>query len=163
MLRQFVAVSAIFALTACGGSEPVPTGSDNGGNPEMAIAGVSYSVSEAYVRKPLDGQSSTAAYFILQSNTENNSLVFNVTTDIAETAELHSHDMSGGMMQMRKLENVELKAGETVEFAPFGYHIMLFNVSGGLETGDNARITLDIFSNGNTERISFDAPIKPLN
>lgn len=161
MLRRCFAATAFLFLAACGGSGNEAPKSETG-ETKNAETAEKYVVSGAYVRKPLDGQTSTAAYFSLKSNASANSLIFNVTADKAETAELHSHDMSGGLMKMRKLDNIEIEAGDTLEFAAFGHHIMLFDVDEGLEIGDDVQLTLDIFTDGSSEQVSFSAPVKPL-
>lgn len=51
--------------------------------------------------------------------------LLNVSSAIAETTELHSTLEENGMMQMRPVPQLALRAGETVRFEPGGLHLML--------------------------------------
>ena len=44
--------------------------------------------------------------------------------------EMHSMSMDGGIMRMAKLESVPVPAGNKVEFAPGGNHLMIFGLAG---------------------------------
>ena len=161
MYRVVSVALLALGLSACGGSGSEPTPVENEAK-TSAEAAVNFEISDAYVRKPLDGQTSTAAYFMISSQSNKNALIVGIYADKAGTAELHSHDMSGGMMAMRKVDQVELPAGESVEFRPLGYHAMLFDVADGLEEGDTVTLTLDVYSDGTTSRVVTEAPIRPL-
>jgi copper(I)-binding protein len=51
-------------------------------------------------------------------------------------------DMGGGMMTMQPVESIPVPAGEKVELAPGGYHIMLLEVKKVLAVGDTIEVTL---------------------
>lgn len=160
MLRSFSIALLALGLAACGGSKTEPVSA--GEAPAATEVSDSYSIDKAYVRTPMEGQANTAAYFTITSNSDSNALIVGVSATNARVAEMHSHSMSGGMMAMQKVDDVQLKAGESVEFRPLGYHIMLFDVDQDLKEGDVVSITLDIFSNSKTSRVTFDAPVRPL-
>ncbi len=44
--------------------------------------------------------------------------------------EMHSMTMAEGVMQMRKLDGLDIAPGAEVSFAPGGNHLMLFDVKG---------------------------------
>ena len=49
-----------------------------------------------------------------------------------------------GAMTMQELTaGLPLTAGETVSFEPGGYHVMLLDIAGPLEVGDEVEVTLD--------------------
>lgn len=56
--------------------------------------------------------------------------------------EFHSMSMNEGMMRMRRLETLTVPAGETVELAPRGLHLMLFEPQQRLSAGDSIEIEL---------------------
>jgi copper(I)-binding protein len=51
------------------------------------------------------------------------------SSPIAEKVELHTHRMEDGIMRMRRIERIDVGAGETVELAPGGLHIMMFGLT----------------------------------
>jgi uncharacterized protein YcnI/copper(I)-binding protein len=65
------------------------------------------------------------------------------STDIAGRFEVHEMSMNNGVMQMRPLnEGLELKAGQTVELKPGGYHVMFLDLKRQLKEGDTVNATL---------------------
>jgi copper(I)-binding protein len=54
--------------------------------------------------------------------------------------------MGGGAMVMRQIMSLPLPAGETVELAPGGYHVMLIGLVDPLEVGDTIDVTLTMAS-----------------
>ena len=54
--------------------------------------------------------------------------------------------MGGGAMVMRQIMSLPLPAGETVELAPGGYHVMLIGLVEPLEVGDSIDVTLTMAS-----------------
>jgi periplasmic copper chaperone A len=71
--------------------------------------------------------------------------------------EFHTMSMDGGMMRMRRLETLTVPAGETVELAPRGLHLMLFEPHQHLTAGDTIEIEL-IDAEG--ELHSYSAEVK---
>lgn len=66
-------------------------------------------------------------------------------TDKAATVEIHesSVDKTTGMMQMRKVDAIDVKAGADANLAPGGYHIMLLGLNAPLIEGETFDLTLD--------------------
>lgn len=69
----------------------------------------------------------------------------------AQDASLHTTSMEGEVMRMRALPELAVPAGETVELAPGGVHVMLTGVSAdasslelALVFGDGTRLPLQI-------------------
>jgi copper(I)-binding protein len=48
------------------------------------------------------------------------------------------------MMKMRRIERIELPAGETVTLAPGELHVMLIGLKRGLNPGDQVELTLSL-------------------
>ncbi|MAT34095.1 MAG: hypothetical protein CMK06_02945 [Ponticaulis sp.] len=159
MRSIFLMTLGALALTACGGPAETPeaTASEVASTPLSADA---FGVSDAYVRQPFGGQTTTAAYFLLSSTADRDAEIVGVSADKAGTAELHQHIMSDGMMKMRRVEKVSVPANGSVEFSSGGYHVMMFNVTDPLEAGNVVEITLDIASGGDTMEISFPATVR---
>ena len=169
MFRFALTIVCLMTLAACGAQDkPVAPVKEAVASevPDITTeteAAAPITIQNAYVRKPLIGQNVTAAYFDVTSGLDSDALIVGVYADRAETAELHTHIMENGMMAMRRVDNVTVPAHSTVQFKPMSNHIMLFEVDPALAEGDIVQMHLDVFSDGNTERLSFEAPVRPLN
>ena len=101
-------------------------------------------IGNAYIRPPLAGRDVAAGYFDATALGADATLV-GASSDIASRVELHTHTMEGGAMRMRQVDSVPLPQGETVNFAPGGYHLMMFGVS--LDGATDANVTL-VYADG---------------
>jgi copper(I)-binding protein len=68
--------------------------------------------------------------------------LLSASTSVAETAQMHSTTEENGMMTMRPLEKLELKAGETARFEPGGMHWMLIGPHQALPADSQFPLTL---------------------
>ena len=97
-------------------------------------------ISDAWVRANVPGQKVGAAYMSLNSP-QDSTLVF-VESTAAGSVEIHSMSMNNGVMKMRMLEELTLKAGKTEKLAPGGFHLMLFDLAKPLKAGEKATFKL---------------------
>jgi copper(I)-binding protein len=58
-------------------------------------------------------------------------------------AELHQMAMEGQTMRMRAVDAIELPAGQAVNLASGGYHVMLFDLKRQLKEGETVPVTRD--------------------
>jgi copper(I)-binding protein len=63
-------------------------------------------------------------------------------TDVAATAELHTHLNEGGVMKMRQVPAIDLPAGQKVTLQPGGYHVMIMGLKAPLKAGETFPLTL---------------------
>lgn len=78
-----------------------------------------------------------------------------VESPAAERVEMHRTSMAGGIMSMKRLDaGLPLAPGESVSFAPGGYHLMLVRLIKPLKTGDTVPATL-IFASGARLKVAF--------
>ena len=130
-----IAVSA-FTLAACDNAadhaETDHSGADHSAASHSSETGID--VSAAFIRPPLPGRDVAAAYFDL-SNTGNSDRLISAASSISDAVEIHTHTMEDGVMKMRRVDGVDLPAGETVSFEPGSYHLMMFgaNIPEGAE------------------------------
>jgi hypothetical protein len=83
---------------------------------------------------------------------------------VAPVVEIHEMKMVGDRMQMRALaDGLPIAAGETAEFKPGGYHVMLINLPKPIEVGQKVPLTL-VFTDGSGQRheVAVEAPARPL-
>jgi len=83
-----------------------------------------------------------AAYFRVENHGSEPDRIISARTDIAETVELHVHDMEGGMMTMRQVESIEVPAAGEVLLKPHGLHVMLFGLNQPLVDGESFKLTV---------------------
>jgi len=78
----------------------------------------------------------------------------------ARGVEVHEMSMSNNVMKMRHLKDgLEIKAGQTVELKPGGYHLMLTGLSDGLKQGQKVKGSLSFEKAGTVEVEYSVAPV----
>lgn len=68
--------------------------------------------------------------------------IVSASSPMAERVELHTHLMEGSVMKMRKVDAVDVPAKGHVEFAPGGFHLMLFGLKHHAKEGDKIPVTV---------------------
>ncbi|MEW5943688.1 MAG: copper chaperone PCu(A)C [Pseudomonadota bacterium] len=107
-----------------------------------AMAGQPLKVENAWVRATAPGQEIAGAYLDITSAAA--ARLVKVETPAAAAAEIHSMTMNDGVMEMRRIDGLELPAGQTVRLAPGGYHVMLVGLKKPLKPGDGVRLRLTV-------------------
>jgi periplasmic copper chaperone A len=116
-------------------------------------------IMDNWVRASAPGQNVGAAYMSLLSAQD--STMIKAEADIAGSVEIHSMKMENGVMKMRMLEELPLKAGKVEKLAPGGFHLMLFDLKKPLTAGENVNFTLSFKdAAGNTTQQQVTVPIK---
>lgn len=81
-----------------------------------------------------------------------------VESPAAEKVEMHKTSMANGVMSMKRLDaGLPLAPGESVSFAPGGYHLMLVRLVRPLKTGDVVQATLTFASGA---RLKVQLPVR---
>jgi periplasmic copper chaperone A len=112
-----------------------------------------------WVRANAPGQSVGAAYMTLLSAQD--STLIKADADVAGSIEIHSMSMNDGVMKMRMLEQLPLKAGQQEKLAPGGFHLMLFDLKKPLTAGENVIFTLSFKdAAGKVTQQQVTSPIK---
>jgi hypothetical protein len=68
--------------------------------------------------------------------------LISVSTPAARTAEIHTTEMTDGVMRMKTAHTLEIPAMGRLEMKPGGYHIMLIGLRAPLRQGEEIEITL---------------------
>lgn len=125
----------------------------------FAFAQATITIENAWVRTSTPGQKVGAAYMTIKSN-ENVEMVYAETTR-AGSVEMHSMTMNNGVMKMRMLESLEVKANQPVNLAPGGLHLMLFDLNAPFKAGEKVSFRL-CFKNsaGKILEQTITAPVK---
>ena len=110
-------------------------------------------VAAPWTRATPGGAKVAGGYLKVTNNGAAADKLVGATTDIAGRVEIHEMSMSGGVMQMRPLDaGLELKAGQTVELKPGGYHVMFMDLKRQLKQGETVKATLQFEKAGNGRR-----------
>lgn len=138
------------ALTACGAPAARSASNisvkDAWARPTIQADAAASSSNTDQSAMQMDGPLS-AAYMIIE-NTGGADKLLSVSGDVAETIEVHQTKESNGMMMMEPATGgVDVPANGALELKPGGYHVMLVNVTNGLNPGDTFTLTLT-FSSG---------------
>ena len=110
------------------------------GSPEISIT-------NAWSRATVSGQSSAAAYLTIANRGDGDERLLKVSTPIGQ-ATLHSSSMDNGIMRMRSVAVLVIPAHSTVELKPGGMHIMIMGVKQPLQAGSTFPLTLDFDRSG---------------
>jgi len=108
-----------------------------------------FHVHDAYARSMGGIGASGAVFMMLHNNGSTDDRLIGVKTEVAQKAELHTHNMTEeGMMQMLEIEGgVPMPAGEMHSFERGGDHVMMMGLTRELKDGDSFPLTL-IFESG---------------
>ena len=117
------------------------------------------SVTDPYALAVPPGQPNSAVFMTLVNNSKENRALVAAETPSAGVVELHTHVHEDGMMKMRKVDNIEIPAGQTVTLKPSGFHVMLIGLKQKLEPGQEVHMNL-IFDKGGKEHIM--APVRAM-
>jgi copper(I)-binding protein len=116
-------------------------------------------VSGAWVRGTVQGQTATGAYMQLRS--ADGATLLGADSPAAGIVEIHEMRMEGNTMRMRRVEQLELPAGRAVELKPGGYHVMLMDLKAPLKKGDTVPIKLKVRSkSGQAQDVEVKAEVR---
>ena len=122
-----------------------------------SYAAGSVTVENPYARAVPQGQPNSAAFMVLKNTTNQDRAVVNARSNASKVVELHTHKKEGGMMRMRQVEKIEVKANSETVLKPGGLHIMFIGLKQSFKAGNKVELELE-FDNG--EKVKITAPIK---
>jgi copper(I)-binding protein len=138
----------MLVLVLAGCSTPAPAG-------EVVTAG-DLRISDVWVRAvqvaepasgsdlsgAMDMSAVSGAYMTIANTSGTPDRLIAVTSSVAHVAELHTTSESGGVMQMRPVDAVEVPAHGEAQLKPGGTHAMLIGLMHSLEAGSTTTLTL---------------------
>jgi periplasmic copper chaperone A len=126
--------------------------------PPAAAADADIAVRDAWVRESTASRTITSGYLTIENPTAQDVELVGVAVEGAGRAEMHAVVQDGDAV-MRRVESLTIPARSTVELAPGGTHVMLFDVNPPLVSGREAMVTLT-FDNNRQETVR--AVVRPL-
>jgi copper(I)-binding protein len=119
-------------------------------------------VSDAWVRGTVPGQTATGVYMNLTSKSD--AVLVGAASAVAGVVEVHEMRMDGDVMKMRAVPRLELPAGKTVRLDAAGnYHVMLMDLKRQLKKGETVTVTLKIeHPDKKVKAVKVKAPVRDL-
>ncbi|MGE5545853.1 MAG: copper chaperone PCu(A)C [Solirubrobacterales bacterium] len=76
-------------------------------------------------------------------------------SDVAKSVELHMHIEDNGVMKMRPVQSIGVRAGQTVTMEPGGLHVMFIGLNKPLTQGETIQVTL-VFEKAGEVKVPVD-------
>lgn len=114
-------------------------------------------VRDAYVRLVPPGIKTTGGFMLIRNAGAEDRQLVKAESPVANIVELHTHFNENGVMKMRAVASIAVKAGGETELKPGSYHVMLIDLKEELKEGGNVPITLK-FDDGSSQ--SLLAPVR---
>lgn len=99
-------------------------------------------IAGTWVRATPSNRDVTAAYLVIKNRSDRTRELLSVETPAAEYTELHTMRQVDDMMEMKKIERLEVPARSEAALEPGGNHIMLFGLKRQIVEGDSVSLTL---------------------
>jgi len=113
-------------------------------------------VTDGYVKASIPGTDITASYMTLSNTSDKAITLQKVSSTISDRIEIHEHSMANGMMRMREVGEITIKANSKVTLQPSGLHLMIFSLKQSVKEKNVIPLTLS-FSNQST--IDIQLPV----
>jgi copper(I)-binding protein len=109
-------------------------------------------ISQPWSRATPKGATVAGAYLKITNNGTAPDRLVGGSSPVAGRFEVHEMTMDNGVMKMRPLKGgLEIKPGQSVEFKPGSYHIMLLDLKQPLKKGDHVKGTLNFEKGGSID------------
>lgn len=139
-----------FALLAACGAPPAEH------SPSQAQA-AALVIEDAWAAPTPSGVDVSAGYLTIANGTAGADRLLSATSPRAERVEVHEMVMDGAVMQMRPVAQLEVPAGQSMQLAPGGAHLMFYGVSEPFAEGQSIPVQL-VFETAGT--IDVTLPVR---
>ena len=118
----------------------------------LAGAADQVAVQDPYVRLAPPNAPATGAFMVIRNNGDKDIKLLKADNPVSRVTELHNHINDGGVMRMRPVSSIEIKAKGEAVLKPGSLHVMLIDLKSALKEGDNVAITLS-FDDGSSKQV----------
>ncbi len=127
-----------------------------------ALAGAAdqISVQDPYVRLAPPGAPATGAFMVIKNNGDKDVKLVKADNPASKVTELHNHINDNGVMKMRQVPGVDIKAKGEAVLKPGSLHVMLIDLKAPMKEGDVVPITLS-FDDGSSKQVEAKV-VKPV-
>lgn len=109
-------------------------------------------VKDPVVRLSPPGTPVSGAFMVLQNTGDKDVQLLKAESTVAKSTELHNHLNEGGVMKMRPVAAVPVKAKGETALKPGSYHVMLIDLQAPLKEGDTVTLKLG-FDDGSSKTV----------
>src|SRR5690606_16454619 len=134
-MKALVPLFLLALAAACGAPS-----SEHAANQPPAAAELA--LTDAWAAPTPSGVDVSAGYLTITNGTEAADRLLSATSPRAERMEVHEMAMEGAVMQMRPVTQLEVPAGESVQLAPGGTHLMFYGVAEPFAEGQSIPVQL---------------------
>lgn len=121
----------------------------------------SVNVVDPWIRATVPAQKATGAFMQLKAAKATRLVA--ASSPAAGRVEIHQMEMQGQTMRMHAVDGIDLPAGQAVNLASGGYHIMLLDLKRQLKEGEQVPLTLTVQgADGKRDSVNLTVPVKPL-
>lgn len=119
-----------------------------------ALAGAAdqVAVHDPYVRLAPPNAPATGAFMVIRNNGDKDVKVVKADNPASRVTELHTHLNEGGVMKMRPVAAIDVKAKGEAVLKPGGLHVMLIDLKAPMKEGDVVPITFT-FDDGSSKQV----------
>jgi len=109
-------------------------------------------VQDPYVRLAPPNAPATGAFMVIKNNGDKDVKVLKADNPVSKVTELHTHLNEGGVMKMRPVPAIDIKAKGEAVLKPGGLHVMMIDLKAPMKEGDVVPITLT-FDDGSSKQV----------
>ena len=114
-------------------------------------------VTNAWSRTTPPGVTVGVAYFTLKNDTGKSDRLLKISSPSRQRSQVHRTEILDGIARMREVAVLHVDAGQTLEFAPNGMHVMLMGLKKPLVEGKTFEIEL-LFEVAGPRKVKVDSP-----
>ena len=103
---------------------------------------------QAWARATAPGQDTGGVFLTIRNGGHEPDRLVGGSTPAADAVEIHSMNMDGDVMRMRRQDAVAIAPGSAAELQPGGTHLMLVGLKAPLAAGSSFPLTLDFAAAG---------------
>ena len=118
----------------------------------LAGAADNVTVQDPYVLLAPPNAPATGAFMVIKNNGDQDVKVLKADNPASRVTELHTHLNEGGVMKMRPVPSIDIKAKGEAVLKPGGLHVMLIDLKAPMKEGDSVPITLT-FDDGSSKQV----------
>ena len=118
----------------------------------LAGAADNITVQDPYVRLAPPNAPATGAFMVIKNTGDKDVKVLKADNPASRVTELHTHLNENGVMKMRPVPAIEVKAKGQAVLQPGGLHVMMIDLKAPMKEGDVVPITLS-FDDGSSKQV----------
>ncbi|MFZ2269476.1 MAG: copper chaperone PCu(A)C [Azonexus sp.] len=118
----------------------------------LAAAADQVRIENPYVRLAPPSAPAAGAFMVIRNAGDKDIRVLKADNPASKVTELHTHLNEGGVMKMRQVPAIDVKAKGEAVLQPGGLHVMLIDLKAPLKEGDVVPITLG-FDDGSSKTV----------